>query len=340
MRVDRTGGVEWQTELGINFRHDAVKNIELSRTIGRQAITERKAFGDIDEFNFSFYLDEKIKLGRRFMLNPGLRFDQFQFLYVDKLQPIYDRKIASAGLASPKLNAYFTINDRLQLFANSGYGFHSNDTRVAVAQNGREILPRAFGLEGGATMKVLPRLLITLGAWRLHLDQEFVYVGDEAVVEPSGQTTRQGFDLAARWQLASWLFADADVNYALARADDTPEGENYIPLAAAWTSIGGLSFDLKNGLNGSLRYRYLGDRPATEDNSVVARGYFLTDAVLNFTRSRFEIGITVQNLFNQNWNEAQFDTESRLFNELEPVSEIHFTPGTPLNVMGHVSLFF
>ncbi len=340
MRVDRTGGVEWQTELGINFRHDAVKDVELSRTIGRQAISERKAFGDIDEFNFSFYLDEKIKLGQRFILNPGLRFDQFQFLYVDKLQPTYDRKIATASLASPKLNAYFTINDRLQLFANSGYGFHSNDTRVAVAQNGREILPRAFGFEGGATVKVLPRLLLTLGAWRLHLDQEFVYVGDEAVVEPSGQTTRQGFDLAARWQLSSWLFADADLNYSLARADDTPEGENYIPLAAAWTSIGGLSFDLKNGLNGSLRYRYLGDRPANEDNSVVATGYFLTDAVLNFTHSRFEIGITVQNLLNRNWNEAQFDTESRLFNELEPVSEIHFTPGTPLNVMGHVSLFF
>ena len=339
-RTDKWNGTEWQTELGVNFRHDAVKDNELSRSKGRQETLERKALGDVHEYNFGFYIDEKIKLGDRFILNPGLRFDQFQFLYVDKLQPTYDRKIVASSLASPKLNLYYTWNERLQLFANSGYGFHSNDTRVVVAQNGRETLPRALGFEAGAAVKVLPRLLFTLGVWHLHLDQEFVYVGDEAVVEPSGKTTRQGLDVAVRWQPASWLFADADLNYTLARANDTPGGEDFIPLAAAWTSIGGLSFNWKNGLNGSLRYRYLGDRPANEDNSAVAKGYFLTDIVLNFTRSRFEIGVTVQNLFNRPWNEAQFDTESRLFDELEPVSEIHFTPDTPLNVMGHVSLFF
>lgn len=339
-RTDKWNGTEWQTEVGVNFRHDAVQDNELSHSKGRQETLERRALGDINEYNFGIYLDQKIKLGSRFILNPGLRFDQFQFLYVDKLQAGYDRKIVASSLASPKLNLYYTWNERLQLFANSGYGFHSNDTRVVTAQNGRETLPRALGFEAGATLKVLPRLLFTFGAWRLRLDQEFVYVGDEAVVEPSGKTTRQGLDVAARWQLAPWLFADADLNYTLARADDTPEGEDYIPLAAAWTSIGGLSFNWKNGINGSLRYRYLGDRPANEDNSVVAKGYFLTDVVLNYTRSRFEIGLTVQNLFNRAWNEAQFDTESRLFDELEPVSEIHFTPGTPFSLMGHASIFF
>ncbi|MCC6462359.1 MAG: TonB-dependent receptor [Saprospiraceae bacterium] len=339
-RVDQWGAVQCETELGIQFRFDGVNDNELSRSKGRQTTTQRLALGDVNEYNFGVWVDEKIRLGKRFILNPGLRFDQFQFMYVDKLQETYDRKIETAQLASPKLNAWYTVNQRVQLFAHSGYGFHSNDTRVVVAQQGREILPRALGFEAGTTVKILPRLLVTLGAWRLHLNQEFVYVGDEAVVEPSGKTTRQGLDLAARWQLSSWLYADADLNYSFARADDTPEGENLIPLAAAWTSIGGLSFQLNNGLNGSMRYRYLGDRPANEDNSVVAKGYFLSDLVLNYTRKRFEIGLTVQNLFNREWNEAQFDTESRLFDEIEPVSEIHFTPGTPLNIAGHISLFF
>ena len=30
------------------------------------------------------------------------------------------------------------------------------------------------------------------------------------------------------------------------------------------------------------------------------------------------------------WNEAQFDTESRLPFETKSVDELHFTPGTPL----------
>lgn len=339
-RRDRLGGTNWRTEIGMQFRYDAVQDIELSHTAGRKNTLERRALGNVNEYNFGFYLDEKIDLNNKFMLNPGLRFDQFQNIYVDQLQPAYDRKIESAALASPKLNLYFTPNDRLQVFLLSGYGFHSNDTRVVVAQQGRQILPRALGVETGATVKLFPSLLVTTSIWRLDLDQEFVYVGDEAVVEPSGKTTRQGFDLAARWQLNAWLFADVDLNYTSARLDQTPEGENFIPLAAAWTSIGGLSWDCRNGLNGSLRYRYLGDRPANEDNSVVARGYFLTDAVVNFTRKKFEFGLTVQNVLNRAWNEAQFDTESRLANEAAPVSEIHFTPGTPFNFSAHFSFFW
>ena len=339
-RRDRLGGTNWHTELGLNFRYDAVQDNELSHTAGRKNVLERRALGNVNEYNFGLYLDEKIEINDKFMLNPGLRFDQFQFMYVDQLQPGYSRQIESAALASPKLNLYLTPNDRLQLFALFGYGFHSNDTRVVVAQKGRQILPRALGFETGAMVKLFPSLFVTVSAWRMDLEQEFVYVGDEAIVEPSGETTRQGFDVAARWQLNTWLFADADLNYAMARLDKTPEGENRIPLAAAWTSIGGLSWNCKNGLNGSLRYRFLGDRPANEDNSVVARGYFLTDAVLNFTGKKFEFGLTIQNLLNRAWAEAQFDTESRLANELEPVSEIHFTPGTPFNLSAHVSFFW
>lgn len=87
----------------------------------------------------------------------------------------------------------------------------------------------------------------------------------------------------------------------------------------------------KPGINTSVRYRYMGDRPANEDNSVVAKGYFVTDASINYHRKKYEIGFFIQNLFNVKWKETQFDTESRLQNEPVPVSEIHFTPGTPFS---------
>ena len=83
------------------------------------------------------------------------------------------------------------------------------------------------------------------------------------------------------------------------------------------------------GVNGSLRYKWMGNRPANENTSVVAKGYFITDAVLKYTTKNWEVGASVQNIFNVRWKETQFDTESRLYNESEPVSEIHFTPGTP-----------
>ena len=48
----------------------------------------------------------------------------------------------------------------------------------------------------------------------------------------------------------------------------------------------------------------------------------------NFSK-KWSFGIAIENLFDVDWNETQFATETRLFNELQPVEEITFTPGTP-----------
>jgi len=120
-----------------------------------------------------------------------------------------------------------------------------------------------------------------------------------------------------------------DLNYSHGRAAEASKGENYLPLAPQFTSIGGITVKTKPGINVSLRYRYMGDRPANEDNSVIASGYFITDAFVGYTRKKYEIGLAIQNIFDVRWKETQFDTESRLYSEPAPVSEIHFTPGTP-----------
>jgi outer membrane receptor protein involved in Fe transport len=219
-------------------------------------------------------------------------------------------------------------------------GFHSNDARVVTQQEGQEILPKAYGVDLGLNTKITDRLFLHAALWRLDLQQEFVYVGDEGIVEPSGRTRRAGIDLSLRYEILPWLFLDGDLNLTDPKAKDEPEAQNYIPLAPTISSIGGLSVKMKNGFNGTLRYRYIGDRAANEDNSVIANGYFLADAVVNYTREKFEVGVSAENIFDVDWNEAQFDTESRLIDESEPVSEIHFTPGTPLFLKLKATFFF
>ena len=165
-------------------------------------------------------------------------------------------------------------------------------------------------------------------------------MGDEGIVEPSGKTKRMGIDLSARYQFTKWLFADFNGNLARPRSIDEPKGNDYIPLAPTLTSTGGISVQMKNGFNGSLRYRYIKDRAANEDNSVIAKGYTVADLSLNYTRKKFEIGLAIENLFDVKWNETQFDTESRLKNEPGPVSEIHFTPGVPFFARMKFAVFF
>ena len=77
-----------------------------------------------------------------------------------------------------------------------------------------------------------------------------------------------------------------------------------------------------------------------EDDSVTAEGYTIVNLGLSYTYGPFNYFITAENLFDVEWNEVQFDTESRLFHESEPASEIYFTPGNPLNLQVGISFQF
>jgi len=136
------------------------------------------------------------------------------------------------------------------------------------------------------------------------------------------------------------LFANINLNFTKPRAIGLSKGEDYIPLAPTASSTGGIFYKVKYGLNGSLSYRYIKNRPANEDNSIVAKGYFIADASINYTQPKYEIGLAFENLLNTKWNEAQFATESRLRNEPAPITELNFTPGTPFFARVKFAVFF
>jgi outer membrane receptor protein involved in Fe transport len=73
----------------------------------------------------------------------------------------------------------------------------------------------------------------------------------------------------------------------------------------------------------------LHDRAANSTYTLTALGYFVTDLTLNYTRPKYELGLAVENLFNVQWNESQFEYVSRLGNENRPVDEVSYTPGVP-----------
>lgn len=323
-------GATFQYRIGAGLRSDFTTGSELSHTLNRSTVLDYLSLGDISQHNLFAYGSADYSVNR-LLINLGLRVDYFKFGYVDKLLPAYVNKSEYQSILSPKLNFLYSVNHDLNVFLKLGKGFHSNDTRVVTAQRGKEVLPAAYGTDIGVLWKPQPRMVINAALWHLFLEQEFVYVGDAAVVEPSGKTARKGIDLGLRYQLTKGLFWNTDATYTHARAIDEEKGEDYIPLAPVFTLTAGLSLNTGNGFSGSLRSRYLGDRPANEDNSVIARGYFVTDFSAGYQWRKIGVGINVENLFNTKWKETQFLTESRLYNEPESVEEIHFTPGTPFN---------
>ena len=331
--------VDVSLQYGVGFRADATKDTELSHTLNRRTTLQQIKLGDIDESNLFSYLNSEFNFGK-LMINPAIRLDYFKFNYQDKLNDNYKTQSESKVKFSPKLNFIYSQNNNLQFFVKSGMGFHSNDARVVVQNSGKQILPTAIGTDVGTIWKPFPKLIVNSALWYLFLEQEFVYVGDAGIIEPSGKSKRMGAELGLRYQLNDWLYFDADANYTYARSIDEPKGQDYIPLAPDFTTTGGLSFQKVNGFSGGIRYRYLKNRPANEDNSIVAKGYFISDLNVNYQYKNINFGIAVENIFDTAWNETQFATESRLQNEPESVEEIHFTPGTPFFMKGKITYTF
>jgi outer membrane cobalamin receptor len=331
------GNAELNSVYGAGMRYDATTDSRLAHTV-RRSFLDNVMLGDVKEYNLYAYTGQQLSVGK-WLFEGGLRFDYLHFNYFDKLNA-QQQPARGKSTVSPKLNIQYTVSPHVQLFVKGGKGFHSNDTRVVTANQGKDILPAAWGGDIGIILKPTDHLLVNVAAWYLYLQQEFVYVGDEGVVEPSGKTRREGIDIIARYQFSKNWFANVNVNLTRPRAIGESKGQDYIPLAPTVTSIGGLYYKAQKGFNGGLTYRYIKSRPANEDNSIVAKGYFVADASINYTKRRYEIGVAFENLFNTEWNEAQFATESRLMNEPAPVAELHYTPGVPFSARIKLAVFF
>ncbi|MEM8846119.1 MAG: TonB-dependent receptor [Bacteroidota bacterium] len=350
---------ELSFEAGVGFRYDDVDGVELANTRNRREVLDQIAFGDVDELNGYAFAGLNYKVGDWTFL-PGLRLDYFRFQYDNFIsglnnptnpENIFDSRQESDAILSPKLNVLYTPSQQLQLFVKSGFGFHSNDSRAVTNPQGLglnnssdqdlETLPSAFGVDVGAIFRPTNKLVVNGTLWALSLEQEFVFVGDGGIIEPSGRSRRYGAEFGLRYQLTDWLFANADINYTVARSIDEPDGQDFIPLAPDLTSSGGLTVRNLGNWTGGINYRFIDDRPANEDDSIVAEGYFVTDFNINYNFSKnWSLGLIVENLFDTEWNETQFATETRLFNEAAPVEEITFTPGTPFFLRGRLSVRF
>ena len=121
----------------------------------------------------------------------------------------------------------------------------------------------------------------------LDQDSEIVFNGDAGDTSASRPSQRYGVEWTNRYRPASWLDVDADLALSHARfigfdSDQAaiyaslagfPQAQignapgNYIPNAPAIVASAGITLGEKTGPFGTLRWRYLGASPLTEDNA-------------------------------------------------------------------------
>jgi outer membrane receptor protein involved in Fe transport len=313
------------TTVGISSRTDFINGSELSHVTMQDQLINGLWKGDIVQQNASLFINEEIELNKSLSVSAGLRYDYIHYkLAQDEISNHSD----GDGILNPKLNIRYSPSEKLQLFIKGGSGFHSHDARLTGRGHSAD-LTRAGGIDAGLVASISGKLVAGVTAWFLDMENELVYVGDESVVESAGKTVRKGIDLLFRYQLNKYLYINSDVNICRPRLRNAEAGKDYIPLAPSFSGTAGITCQVQDRFYASLCSRFTGDRAANEENSVTAEGHFIFDTVFRYETGRVTFSIMMQNVFNSEWNEAQFDTESRLRDELTSVSEIHFTPGSP-----------
>lgn len=337
-------GIQLTTSGGVQVRVDGIDNA-LYHDQARERLEDRVK-AKIGESSIGVWAQEDVRLGRwiRFVL--GARVDRFDVSVDDLLE---DRMstgqrtsgVQGATLFSPKATAIVSPIPQLDIFLNYGRGFHSNDARSAVREGSKtSLLSPGTGYEVGVRVKPLQDLTLDAAGFLIDLGSETVWVGDEGTTEASGATRRFGLELAARYRISNWLFADAEATFIEPRYRAGAGGGDAIPLAATRTFQAGIGARPTFGdftPFAAVRVKSLADRPAVEDGSLVAQGFTVVDLDAGLRWKAIEAGIDIQNLFDTRWREVSFATDTRLSHEPGVVSGIHYSPGWPFTAIGRVS---
>ncbi len=275
----------------------------------------------------------------------GLRAETFTFDVQNRCSTCTEQPDGrkSSGIILPKMNMILGPWVGTEFFANYGEGFHSNDARSAVAP-GSSPLARAKSYEVGIRSKPWgpDGMEFIATVWRLDLQSELVFVGDEGTTEIRGPSRREGVEVAARGQVWGPLYVNGSMTWTNAQF----RNGDAIPLAPKYTAFGAVILRWPEGLTSQLQATYLGVRPLIEDRSIKSPSWLSFDLSERYRlpiilpHGRMEAFLFVQNLLNTEWEQAIFAFESRLRTEGAGVTDIHFVPGNPRMVMGGVAWYF
>ena len=245
---------------------------------------------------------------------------------------------STAGIVSPKAAVAWTPIKALEIYANYGEGFHSNDGRgTALTVSPTDGTPRepvtplvkARGYELGARARPIRGLTLTATYWWLNLKSELQFQGDAGETAPVGPSKRRGYELSAFYKPADWLTIDGQISRSFARETDLPSGADHIPNALERVLSAGAVVK-HGGASLGARIRHFGAYPIIEDNSVRAAPLTVVNARLGYDFGRFQIAADLLNAFNAKDNEIEYYYTSRLPGEpLEGVDDRHVKPIEP-----------
>jgi len=276
-RIDHARDTRWLDHpvtltAGLDTRYDHISKVNLFNTRKRERLSAVRQ-DQVDEWSVGAYAAAEVSWTSRLRTTLGLRADFYNW-------DVRATRAANSGsdsdtVVNPKLGIAYTVNDSLELYANYGGGFHSNDVRAAelsvdpVTGDPAEpfdAIVNAIGYEGGFRAVLSDRLNFSAAVFYLELDSELIFVGDAGTTEPNEGTERFGIETALFWQPTERITIDLSAAKTDAKFSNAPPDADSIPDAHDTVASAGATLKLVSGLTASLRVRYFGDAPLGKMN--------------------------------------------------------------------------
>lgn len=248
---------------GGDFRYDDGSRIGVEHTNQSNYVADIGA-NEIQEASYGAFVEATWFATDTLRVIGGLRGDFYDF-EANALNSLSVSGSESDLRYSPKVALAWQALDDVELYANWGKGFHSNDARGVV--NPVDPVP---GLSPGEGQEIGARWTVgdfkfTGTYWWLDQESELIFVGDSNSVEPKGASERDGYEVTMFWQPLYWLGVDAVYTHSDARYVNNPEGD-FVEQAVEEAGQIGISASRDNW-DLALRMRYLGPYALAADNS-------------------------------------------------------------------------
>ena len=338
-------GLPAEFRAGGDTRYDNIFDIGLFNTAGRERLSTVRD-DEVREFSAGGFAEVEVNLTDTLRASAGLRADVFTY-DVDASIDVNSGD-GSDAIVTPTASLAWQAAHGVELYANYGQGFHSNDVRGAAISvdpatfdpvDPVDVLVRAEGAEVGARLEHGPFNAALVGFW-LDLDSELVFVGDAGTTEPNNGSRRFGVEFNTYWRPNDWLVFDASAAHTNARFRNTPAGEDRIPQAVESVVGAGVTAGPIEGFTTTLRLRYFGEAPLIEDGSVFSEPTTLVNLGVYKDIGPARLGLDVLNLFDSEDADITYFFDSQLPGEAAPVSDIHLKPVEPRQIRGSLTVRF
>jgi len=309
------------TLLRWGFDYEAQDNVNqrfVSEERSRGAATRDHQF-DYDVYGS--YVQVQQDVGSRLRLIGAVRADRLRGDFTDHRSGEHRDMNEYGTIWQPKFSALYTVNDRIDLFANAGRSFQVGVRSAAFPADGRDVDASVNdGWDLGVSVRPVDAVALRLSRWGQSAADELVQKADgSGDFENIGTTHRDGWELTANWWISeAWTLWGS---YSWQEATLTNPGPlntgirgNDLHHVPDYTASLGLEYQ-RDRLTTTLFTSFQGDYELNNQNDRGRFGdYALTDLTVRYALGPADVSLRVINLFDQYfeyvWHDSFFTGEN------------------------------